>query len=169
MDITRSRYSELFPLRSACEGAGLSEHELIDVVLLGIAEASDLADASRLFTLIGLLAPKLTEQEALEALSFGLDLLEPILKDTDGDGPWVSTLEPPREIEGSVAGYIWGCLAAPRASLRWEAAHVVRALCALEQNIVLDHLIALAKGASPNTFHDAHLAFYQLHTRSSGC
>ena len=163
MDITRSRYSELFPLRSACEGAGLSEHELIDVVLLGIAEASDLADASRLFTLIGLLAPKLTEQEALEALSFGLDLLEPILKDTDGDGPWVSTLEPPREIEGSVAGYIWGCLAAPRASLRWEAAHVVCALCALEQNIVLDHLIALAKGASPDTFHDAHLAFYQLH------
>lgn len=163
MAITRSRYYEMFSLKSACELTGLSEHELIDVVLLGIAESADLADASRLFTLIGLLAPKLTEQEALDALSFGLDLLEPILKDTDGDGRWVSTLEPPREIEGSVAGYIWGCLAAPRASLRWEAAHVVRALCTLGQNKVLDHLIALAKGASPNTFHDARLEFYQLH------
>lgn len=163
MAITRSRYYEMFSLQSASELTGLSEDELIDVVLLCIAETADLADASRLFTLIGLLAPKLTEQEASDTLSFGLDLLEPILKETDGDGPWVSTLEPPREIEGSVAGYIWGCLAAPRASLRWEAAHVVRALCTLGQNKVLDHLIALAKGASPNTFHDAHLAFYQLH------
>jgi hypothetical protein len=163
MAITRSRYYEILPLRSACELSGISEHELIDVVLLSIAETADVTDARRLFTLVGLLATKLTEQEASDALSFGLDLLEPILKDTDGDGPWVSTLEPPCEIEGSVAGYIWGCLSAPRASLRWEAAHVVRALCTLGQNKMLDHLISLAKGTVTNTFHDARLEFYQLH------
>jgi hypothetical protein len=163
MAITRSRYYEILPLRSACELTELSEQELIDVVLLSIAETADLADARRLFTLVGLLTTKLNEREASNALSFGLDLLEPILKDTDGDGLWSPALEPPREIEGSVAGYIWGCLAAPRASVRWEAAHVVRALCTLGQNKVLDHLIALAKGALRNTFHDARLNFYQLH------
>src|SRR5439155_24203333 len=82
-----------------------------------------------------------------------------------GDGPWSPKLAPPAEIEASVAGYIWGCLAAPRGSLRWEAAHVVRALCRLGQAKVLSDLIALANGALTNTFADARLYFYELHAR----
>ena len=116
MEITKSRYYEILPLKTACDLAGIPEGDVVDVVLAAIGEATEVAGASRLFTLVGLLALKLTENEALEALSFGLDLFDPILKDTDGDGPWSAKLEPPAEIEGSVAGYIWGCLAAPRAS-----------------------------------------------------
>jgi len=165
MEIAKSRYYEVLPFKTACELSGVPEGELVDVVLTAIGEATEVAGANRLFTLVGLLAPKLTENEALEALSFGLDLFDPIIEDTDGDGPWSSRLEPPSEIEGSVAGYIWSCLAAPRASLRWEAAHVVRALCTLGHKKVLDHLIMLANGGSADAFYDARLYFYELHAR----
>lgn len=165
MAITKSRYYEMLPFKTACELSGIPEEDVVDVALLAIGEAAEIADASRLFTLVGLLASKLTENEASEALSFGLNLFDPVLENTDGDGPWAPRLEPPSEIEGSVAGYIWGCLAAPRASLRWEAAHVVRALCTLGQAKVLEHLITLARGASPDAFYDRHLHFYQLHAR----
>lgn len=165
MEITKSRYYETLPLKTACDLAGIPESDVVDVVLAAIGETTEVAGASRLFTLVGLLAPKLSENEEMEAISFGLDLFDPVLEDTDGDGPWSPKLEPPAEIEGSVAGYIWGCLAAPRASLRWEAAHVVRALCTLGQEKVLKHLIMLANGASDNAFYDARLHFYELHAR----
>lgn len=165
MEMTTSRYYEIFPLKTACDLAGLSEDDVVDVVLAAISEATEVAGESRLFALIGLLAAKLTENEALEVLSFGLDLFDSVLEDTDGDGPWSPKLESPAEIEGSVAGYIWGCLAAPRTSLRWEAAHVVRALCTLGQEKVLKHLIMLANGASANAFYDARLYFYEFHAR----
>jgi hypothetical protein len=165
MEISKSRYYEILPLKTACELSGIPEDNVVDVVLAAIGEATEIAGAGRLFTIVGLLAPKLTENEALEALSFGLDLFDPVLEDTDGDGPWSSKLEPPTEIEGSVAGYIWGCLATPRASLRWEATHVVRALCTLGDVKVLNYLIKLANGASADAFYDAHLHFYELHAR----
>lgn len=165
MAITKSRYYEMLPLKTACELSGISEGDVTEVVLTAIGEVADIAGASRLFTLVGLLTPKLTKNEALEALSFGLDLFDTVLEDTDGDGPWSPKLEPPADIEGSLAGYIWGCLAAPGASLRWEATHVVRALCALGHQKALGHLVALASGTSAGAFHDSRLHFYELHAR----
>lgn len=165
MAITKSRYYEVLPFKTACQLSGIPESNVLDVVLTAVGEATEVVGAGRLFTLVGLLAPKLTENEALEVLSFGLDLFDTVLEDKDGDGPWSSKLAPPAEIEGSVAGYIWGCLAAPRASLRWEAAHVVRALCTLGHAKVLGHLVALANGASASAFSDTRLHFYGLHAR----
>lgn len=163
MMVTHSRYYEIFPLKTICELSGIPEGDLIDVVLTAIGETSEVAGTSRLFTLIGLLAMKLTKNEAIEGLSFALDLYEPLLKEADGDGSWSSKLEPPAEIESSVAGYIWACLAAPRASLRWEAAHVVRALCTFEHKKILGRLIELANGSSSEAFHDKGLYFYEMH------
>lgn len=165
MAVTKSRYYEVLPFKTACELSGISEGDVVDVVLTAIGEATEVVGAGRLFTLVGLLAVKLTENEALEALSFGLDLFDTALENADGDGPWSSKLAPPAEIDGSVAGYIWGCLAAPKASLRWEAAHAVRAVCTLGHAKVLGHLVALANGASAGAFADAHLHFYELHAR----
>ncbi|MDW7729303.1 MAG: AVAST type 3 anti-phage nuclease/ATPase Avs3a [Bacillota bacterium] len=164
MEITKSRYYEMLPLQDVCEQAGINEVDVIDEALIAIGEAAEVAGASRLFTLVGLLAPKLTENEAMDALSFGLDLFDPLLEATDGDGPWSPKLEPPIKIEGSVAGFIWGCLAAPRASLRWEAAHVVRALCRFGHDKILEHLILIANEA-PAAFYDSRLHFYELHAR----
>jgi hypothetical protein len=49
--------------------------------------------------------------------------------------------------------------------LRWEAAHVVRALCTLGNAKVVEHLVTLANGASADAFSDARLYFYKLHAR----
>ena len=165
MEIHWGRYYEELPFRTACELAGIEEGHLVDVVLAGIGEATEVVGPSRLFSLVGLLARKLNQIEAREALSFGLDLFDKILEDKDGDGPWSPKLAPPAEIEDALAGYIWGCLAAPRASLRWEAAHVVRAMCELGHRKVLSHLVALANGATAEAFVDARFSFYELHAR----
>ncbi|WP_221885730.1 hypothetical protein, partial [Variovorax sp. MHTC-1] len=86
-------------------------------------------------------------------------------EEKDGDGPWSQKFTPPADMNGSLAGYIWGCLAAPRASLRWEAAHVVRALCVLGHQRTLGHLVALASGTPASAFHYSRLHFYELHAR----
>jgi hypothetical protein len=163
MEITKNRYYEALPLSTACELSGITEAETIDTVLSAIGEATEVAGSQRLFTLVGLLASKLSNDEALKVLSFGLDLLESILEEDDGDGPWSQTLAPPADINAAIAGYVWAGLAAPKASLRWEAAHSVRAICTLDRTGVLDHLINLAKAGKGGPFVDARLHFYQLH------
>jgi hypothetical protein len=163
--ITKHRYYEVLPFKTACELSGITEDEIVDIVLAAIGEATAVVGAGRLFTLVGLLAVKLSRAEAHEALSFGLDLFESLLKESDGDGPWSAMLAPPVETNAAMAGYIWAGLAAPQASLRWEAAHVVRGLCTLERNEVLAQLINLAQTAKGGPFADAHLHFYHLHAR----
>ncbi|WP_108126722.1 AVAST type 3 anti-phage nuclease/ATPase Avs3a [Saccharospirillum mangrovi] len=165
MEITKSRHYERLPLRIACEQSDLSEKDILTEVLTAIGEASDIANASRLFTLVGLLTPMMTKEHALEVLSFGLDLLDPVLEVSDGDGPWSSNFSPPLDIESSLAGCVWGCLAAPRASLRWEAAHVVRAFYTFNLHKIVNHLVVFASGASVSAFHDARLHFYDMHAR----
>lgn len=165
MEITKSRYYQLFPLDLACEASGLTEAELIETVLSSVGEATQIVGASRSFTLVGLLAAKLTDAEARDALSFTLDLLEDSLEDSDGDGPWSERLAPPGNIEEVVAGYLWAALAAPQASNRWEAAHSVRGMCALGQSDVLSYLMRMFENDGGGPFVDARLHFYELHAR----
>ena len=165
LGITRSRYSKMFPLSDACCLCGVPEEEIVDVVIKAVSETTEVVGSDHLFYLAGFLSSKLTEKEARDALSFGLRFFDPLLTDTDGDGSWKPTLAPPETIEGSIAGYIWGCLASPRANVRWEAAHVVRTLCLLGQEAVLKDLILLAEGLPADAFHDGHLYFYTLHAR----
>ena len=163
MAITKRRYYEALPFKTACELSGITEGEIVDIVLSAIGEATEVVGAGRLFTLVGLLALKLSRAEALEVLSFGLDLFESILEESDGDGTWSVILAPPAETNAAIAGYIWAGLAAPKASLRWEAAHAVRGLCTLDRKDVLTHLINLAKAAKGGPFVDARLHFYHMH------
>jgi hypothetical protein len=165
MEISKSGHYEPLSLRVACETSGLSEGEVIDVVLTALGETAETYGARRLFTLVGLLAAKLSPREALDALSFGFDLFEPVTEAKDGDGPWSAALAPPSDIEAALAGYIWVGLAAPRGRLRWEAAHVVRGLCTLRREKVLGHLVALATASKGGPFADGGLYFYDLHAR----
>lgn len=163
MGISKNRHYEVLPFKLACELAGIAEAEIVCVVLDAIGDMPDFADFGRLFSLVGLLATKLSEDEAFEALKFGLDLFNPVLEDKDGDGPWSPELMPPKDIKASLAGYIWASLAAPEAVLRWEGAHAVFGLVALDRNDVLVHLMQLATEMKVGPFVDLRLAFYKLH------
>ena len=169
MEITKDRYWQRgyqpLPLRLASELSGISESDLIGVVVAAIGERTEALDAHRLFTLVGLLTSQLSHDQALDALDFGLGLFDEALDENDGDGPWTTTLEPSSDINEAIAGYIWAALAAPQANLRWEAAHVVRGLCALDRRAVLNHLIEFARSALGGPFADSRLHFYHLHGR----
>ena len=151
MGITKNRYYEVLPFKLACELAGVPEHELFGVVLSAIGDAPELVGSERLFTLVGILASQLSEDEALEVLLFGLDLFEPSLETTDGDGSWSSALTPPLDVNLSLAGYVWGGLASPHSSIRWEGAHAARALCELGCGHVISGLVDLARGETRRT------------------
>ena len=163
MGITKSRHYEVLPFKMACGLAGISEAEMVGVVLDAVGETPDLADSNRLFSLVALLAIKLSEDEALEALNFGLDLFTPVLEDKDGDGPWSNQLLPPTDIKISLAGYVWASLAAPEGVLRWEGAHAILGLVALGRQEVLGHVVRFATDKKGGPFVDAKLPFYELH------
>ena len=163
MEIAKHRYWRLTPFDETLALAGMTETEVIDVVLDAVGESPDLADTERLFSLVGLLASKLNGDQALEALTYGLELFDPILNDQDGDGQWSEELHPPATVQESIAGYVYAGLGAPQAAVRWEAAHAVVGLCALSRMDVLQHLVAFADGARVRPFIDAGLPFYRLH------
>ncbi len=162
-EIKIDSYYEPFPFNTASELSGAGEGEFVEVVLSALGETPELFGASRLFSLVGLLASKLSAVESAEALSFGLDLFDDVLEDTDGDGPWSASLAPPPDVERAVAGYIWAALASPKAIVRWEAAHVVRGLCITRRETALSHLIEFAQGRPGGPFADARFHFYDLH------
>ncbi|HEX4408993.1 MAG TPA: AVAST type 3 anti-phage nuclease/ATPase Avs3a [Xanthobacteraceae bacterium] len=163
MGITKNRRYEILPFSTACALSGMSEADIVGVVLDAVGETPDLADSGRLFSLVGLIAIKLTEDEALEALKFGLDLFQPTLEEKDGDGPWSNRLLPPTNIKISLAGYIWATMASPEGVSRWEGAHAVLGLVALGRGDVLSHLVNLAIEKKGGPFVDARLPFYSLH------
>ena len=169
MRIAKDRYWQRgyhpLPLQLASVLSGISETDLIEFVVSAIGERAEILGANRLFSLVGLLATQISPDEALEALHFGLSLFDYALDENDGDGPWTAALEPPPDINEAVAGYIWAALAAPQASLRWEAAHVVRGLCSLGRQAVLDRLVELARDRTGGPFADSRLHFYHLHGR----
>lgn len=163
MGISKNRQYEVLPFKLACALAGISEADIVGVVLDAVGETPDLADSNRLFSLVGLLTTKLSEDEALEALNFGLDLFTPVLEDRDGDGAWSNSLMPPVDVKASLAGYIWACMAAPEGVLRWSGSHAALGLVALGRGDVLGYAANLASRQSGDVFVDARLPFYSLH------
>lgn len=165
MKIDRNRHYEVLPFDLASQLTGLGESDIIDVVLEAIGESPELADAKRLFSMVGLLRSRINHEEALEALRFGLRLFDPILEEKDGDGPWSKSLLPPESMEEAIAGYVYAGLGAPTAAVRWEAAHAVLGLCALGRQEVLRPLVRLDERNAGGPFVDARLSFYRLHAR----
>ncbi|MBJ7554048.1 NACHT domain-containing protein [Marinomonas spartinae] len=160
-----NQYYQSLPMQLVFELAGLTQEDLIDQVLLGIAEAIEALEENQYFKWASFLVSKLDREQSIEALNFGLDLLEGVLDEKDGDGPWSTELMPPADINTVLAGYLWSCLAAPQASLRWEAAHTVRTLAYFKEKAVLPQIVTMDGHTTASVFADASLPFYHLHAR----
>lgn len=161
--VSADSYYQLLPLDMVTEATGLSKKELMAETVDAIGYTTPPVSADALFRLVGLLAELIPENEAHDALNYGLDLFEPFLGDLDGDGDWQATLKPPTEVHKNLAGYLWARLSSPFAIMRWEAAHVVRGLCQLGQNKVLDALVIFASSGDGGAFADKNLRFYNMH------
>jgi hypothetical protein len=165
LDISKNRYYQVLPFQLASELSGVPEPVLVETILTAIGEKPDVVGSGRLFTLVGLLAVVLTEDDALQGLEYGLSLFDAVLEDKDGDGPWKDEFAPTGSIEHAAAGYIWAGLAAPDATIRWEACHSVLAVCQLQREGLLKQLVLLAKSHNADPFVDQKLPFYDLHAQ----
>ncbi|MCK5240858.1 ATP-binding protein [bacterium] len=160
--IAKSRYYQPLPYEVITRCSGVTEQQIYQWVIEASAENPLILGSGRLFSLVGLISPALTPQQAADTLDYGLKLLEKDMNDSDGDGDWSLALLPPTEVNISLAGYIWTSLASPQTSERWEAAHVVCLLCSFEKNEILMHLLSFATGKDPSPYHDSTLPFYDL-------
>lgn len=161
--ISASRYYQLLPHKAASEASGLTIKELFEEAVEAIGHTTVPSGASDLFQLVGVLATFLPPEQAREALSYALDLLEPLHEAMDGDGTWSVKLVPPLTVEASIAGYLWAALGSPEAERRWNAAHSVRMLASLDRTTIIDHLMDFASKKSAGAFADAELRFYDFH------
>lgn len=153
------------PIAAAAERSGLTQAAVAQAALEGVAPEIERTGSDNLFNLSGFLARRLTAAEAREALDYSLVLIEAAMPEATGEGPWKPELAPAEDAERAMAGYIWGTLGAAERGLRWEAAHVVRRLCRLRQDRVLDELLRLAGSSSAGAFVSASLPFYHLDAR----
>lgn len=160
----RGRWAFL-PLAQLNEDGIVSDEAVVDAMLAGYVDYVDQADASDLFHILDALATKLTAQEAADALSYGLTLLQEALVDEKGDGAWSDKLRPPVETQSALAGYIWTGLGSPKTAERWQFAHVVRNAVELRFEDLLDGLAALARNAVAGPYCDHRLVFYSWHAR----
>lgn len=165
-EVSLSRYWQALPLPLALEVSGLQLEQIVDVVLHRAGETTELLDSNRMFTIVGLVATKLDDVAAQEALDYGLDQFESVLKEEDGDGPWSDALAPPGDLTDAVAGYLWAGLGDPRDIVRWETAHAVLGICGVGRPEVLARLVHIAAAGSGaagggDAFADAKLLFYR--------
>jgi hypothetical protein len=128
------------------------------------ADATPL-DSGEAFQLASLLALSITQAQALEVLGFALELIEAVLEPSDGDGPWSSDLEPTGTVSDSLAGLLSGCLSSPVSAVRWQAAHVVRRLGALDNSNVLQSLKRQLGRELEVAFRDKRFQAYDQHAR----
>src|SRR5207253_3229806 len=94
-EISLNRYWQPLPMALALEVSGLTLDQIMDVVLARAGESTELFDSDHMFTIVGLVVTKLGDAAAQQVLEYGLDQFDGVLKESDGDGPWSSTLAPP--------------------------------------------------------------------------
>ncbi|CAB9495803.1 hypothetical protein [Alteromonas macleodii] len=163
--ISRRGWRALLPFERLSDEGLVSDDDVVLATIEGFESQTKKLGASGFFKLIDPLAATLSPSEADEALNFGFDLLEELLKPEDGDGPWLDDLKPPISLISSLAGYIWSGLGSPVASERWEHAHAVRAAVELGWAEILDALASWADTEEAFPFVDQNLEFYLWHAR----
>ena len=161
----RRRWYAMIPFDELAAEWIVSDKDVVQATLEGFTAQAEMLGASGLFRLIDPLASNLSPDEADEALSFGLDVLEDVLRPEDGDGPWRSELEPPDSVAAALAGYVWSGLGSPVVAERWQHAHVVRSAIELGWTELVDALIARAESGRAGPFADQGLEFYVWHAR----
>ena len=161
----RRRWGSSFPYRQLISEGIVTDDQIVEATLEGFLVKVTTLNSGELFQMLESLSHLLTSDEADDALHFGLSLHEMDIRPEDGAGPWSDTMTPEDSCEGAVAGYLWTALGSPSASVRWEAAHAVRASIELGWVPVLTALAKVATAIRPGAFVDKRFVFYEWHSR----
>lgn len=157
------RYYQPLSYGLVFEKTGITRSEILKDALDAIAETGVPETSRGLFQLVTILAQFLEPPEARDALGYGLKLLEGTLGRNQSDGlPNPQAALPTSPCVG-VAGFVWAALGAIESGRRWQAAHVIRALCRLGREELLANVVELANGGDTSAFTDPDLWFYRMH------
>jgi hypothetical protein len=154
-----------FPYSRLISEGIVTDSQIVEATLEGFSAKVTVLRAGELFQMLEPLSSCLASDEADDVLNFGLSLLESDLRPEDGDGPWRDEMKPLGSCEEALAGYLWATLGSPTASVRWEAAHAVRASIELGWSPILTALVKLAIVGTPGAFVDKRFVFYEWHAR----
>lgn len=161
----RRRWGSAFPYRQLISEGIVSDDQIVEATLEGFLVKVTTLTSEELFQMLEPLSYLLTNDEADDALHFGLSLHEMDLRSQDGDGPWNNDLKPRGSCEDALAGYLWAALGSPSTSVRWQTAHAVRATIELGWVSVLTALAKVAGARAPGPFVDKRFVFYEWHSR----
>lgn len=134
-------------------------------VISALEDKSDFDDAEFVFSIVSVLAEKLSPIEAKEALSYALERLELHVDESDADGDWDVWLTPPVNFANAYAAFVWSVLGNPTSKTRWEGVHIVCRLVHLERNDVIDSLITLFSQDNIGCFGSNEYPFYKYHAQ----
>ncbi len=140
--------------------AVVPESELIEQILLGRSESSELLDSDKLFNTVNMISTLVTPKESKDILQYGLASLEKELLEESIDGDWNTYLIPPESIEEAYANYLLAGLAAPSVYTRWLNTHAIKVLGDLNQTQILDNLIVNCQKASLDSSTDSRFVYY---------
>ena len=161
----RRRWGSSFPYRQLISEGIVTDDQIVEASLEGFLVKVTTLNSGELFQMLESLSHLLTSDEADDALHFGLSLHEMDIRPEDGDGPWSDAMKPNGSCEWAVAGYLWAALGSPSTSVRWQAAHAVRATIELGWFPVLTALAKVAAASGPSAFVDKRFVFYEWHSR----
>jgi len=129
----------------------------------GLQRDSGLTDERAFFGFCDLSASMLSQEEAFELMDYAMRRFELHIEESFGDGPYNNNVAVDRDLNRSVAGFIWSALGSPWGWERWNAAHAVRTLAELGCTDVMNALFDFLDDSGVGSYGSADYIFYKFH------
>ena len=151
------------PLPSLLDSLGLSNSEIVNLLLTGIEENSEHFDVGTLYALVGLISKYTASGHAAEIIDrYSTRLLKRVPKK---DREMLKLGDLPSEITESFARFIYALMGDVDVRIRWRAAHAVRCVVRLGDKNSLSGLTALYDKKSEPNYRDPDSPFYWIAAR----
>jgi hypothetical protein len=163
-----SELVEHFTLKYFMKDIRIENEEMLAMqkgILEGLANKSDLINASTFFGFVEIEAPLISLKEATDLLDFALGRFEIHIDTEYADGCWAEWLLLPGDISIGYAGLVWAALGSPRSETRWQAVHCIRRLAEANCEKEIDALFIWMEKDGVGAFGSHRFPFYNLHAR----
>ena len=117
------------------------------------------------FAIIHHAANLLSPGDSEDLVNFGISRFEEFIAPEFADGKFSDTLIPKCDTEEAFAKLLWFFLGAPKAEIRWKAAHCVTNFCLENNHTVIQVLKRCYQGESIQAFMSPGYPFYEYHAK----
>ena len=148
------------------KNSGISAEDIAISFLEGIAinKTRPLYD-EHFFAIIHHAANLLPPGDSEDLINFGISRFEKFIAPEFADGKFSDTLFPQCNTEEAFAKLLWFFLGAPKAEIRWRAAHCVTNFCLENNHTVIKVLQRCYQGETIQAFISPGYPFYEYHAK----